>query len=113
MLSRVVLVLLIIVSAMLLSYHPKAESDRPKVERDQSRPQYFTAVASGLSPEVSSIANPPAGLRPPSGKDVPVKEIAEPDEGSEQEDEPKFHDQDASLATFSAVPMPTPSLSAD
>jgi hypothetical protein len=105
---RAVFTLLVITAAALFLSRTGVESQRVEHAR-KSTPQFVKAAAFGISPSVRSIAKPPTNTRPLDGSKLPVR-VTEANEENESEGVAlsSVHDQDASLAAFSATPMPTP-----
>lgn len=115
--SRSVFVVLLTCTAFVLLYHSHLESQTggaSDILPAQPSPQVVKAVASGVSPSVTSIAVQPVYQRPPDGSKLKVIEISEPDGDEVEADrEASIHDRDGSPTKFSSVPMPESSLSFD
>jgi hypothetical protein len=88
------------------------ESQKP--DSLPTEPQIVKASAFAISPSFNSLAQTTPHEPPKDGSKIPVKEI---NDGEENESAPASslfqHDGDNALASFSGVPMPTPSLSFD
>lgn len=79
-----------------------------------TEPRSMAAYAFAISPSVDSIAHLPSRTWPKDGSTIPLKEV---NDGEDNEvggrSDLGQHDTDSSIASFSAVPMPTPSMSFD
>lgn len=106
-----VFVILAVLSAVLISLR---HADTKQLSGFPTEPVSVSASRFAVSPSVRSIAYTPPHIRPKDGSSIPLRQINEDDE--EEETKPlagAVHDSDGAFASFSAGPMPEPSLSFD
>ncbi|MCY7376996.1 MAG: carboxypeptidase regulatory-like domain-containing protein [Pyrinomonadaceae bacterium] len=110
--KRLALTLVIIFAASFFTYRQTAESRRSASSNNQTlseiKPQNFQAVAFGVTGKISDIA-PLEKLTNTGNKVFSVSDRP----GFLEKNPNIVHDADAHLINFSAVPMPTPTLSFD
>lgn len=109
--------LLAIVSAIsFFAFRQTAQSEKAVSTQNQSqffsqlKPQNFRAVASALSPKISSFKDTRQPIKNPL--ELETRFVSE-NLISRQADKSAFPDQEQNLAKISAAPMPSPSLSVD
>jgi len=110
--SRLIVLVVVLMSAGALLYRNTAETHRQTIAA--AEPRVVKATAFAISQRVDSIARPAAKPRPENGNDVPIKKVNELDE--QEAESPaglSAHDSDNSIATFFGTPMPSPIASFD
>jgi hypothetical protein len=110
--SRLIVLVVVLLSSAALLYRQTAESQGQRTA--EREPLVVKATAFAVSRRVDSIAPPAVKPRPDNGKDIPVRNINEEDEqGSDLNLDVSAHDADAAVASFISSPMPAPLASFD
>ncbi len=112
--KRLAFLLAIITAASFFAFRQPAKSEKFDAPQNQARflsalkPQNVTAVASGVSPKVGSLADARRAVKDPKAGEV---RFVSENQISRKPSETAIHDRDQNLAEISLAPMPVPSLS--